>query len=149
MGLLYLWQCLISFASEQVIVGGITVQSGVGSVELSSVELFPRPPSGTCSIPDLPEPRKSHSLSLLSGGRLVVCGGHPKDKSCVTWSSGSTSWTHFHTLRSSYFIYFQSYKKTHSTAREESTMWPNSIVLLGGHGGGIYTAEIVTGFEKW
>ena len=124
MGLLYLWQCLISFASEQVIVGGITVQSGVGSVELSSVELFPRPPSGTCSIPDLPEPRKSHSLSLLSGGRLVVCGGHPKDKSCVTWSSGSTSWTHFHTLRSSYFIYFQSYKKTHSTAREESTMWP-------------------------
>ena len=68
---------------------------------LSSVELFP--PSDGCSIPDLPQPRYGHSLSLLSGGRLVVCGGmgdsdSPLD-SCISWVAGNTNWTHLYTMR--------------------------------------------------
>merc|ERR1719151_406906 len=43
----------------QVVVGG----RGDGSNPLSSVELFPRPPSDSCSVPPLPEPRTRHSLS--------------------------------------------------------------------------------------
>merc|ERR1719474_2391948 len=57
--------------SGQLVVGGYD-----GSNQLSSVEIFPPPSSDTCSIPDLPGPRNGHSLSLLSGGRLVVCGGN-------------------------------------------------------------------------
>ena len=70
-----------------------------GSNVLSSVELFP--PSDSCFIPVLPQPRSSHSLSLLSGGRLVVCGGYNNDylDSCISWVAGNTSWTHFHTMR--------------------------------------------------
>ena len=96
-----LFNCL-GKASGQVVVGGFD-----GSNHLSSVELFPRPPSDTCSIPDLPQGRNSHSLSLLSGGRLVVCGGLRFNgygystyfDSCISWVAGNTSWTHFHTMR--------------------------------------------------
>ena len=76
-----------------------------GSNFLSSMELFPRPPSDSCFIPPLPQPRSDHSLSLLSGGRLVVCGGRDGHSSsthfdsCISWVGGSTSWTHFHTMR--------------------------------------------------
>ena len=66
-------------------------------VYLSSIELFPRPPSDTCSIPDLPQIRISPSLSILSGGRLVVCGGHVD--SCISWVAGNTNWTHLYTMR--------------------------------------------------
>ena len=93
-----------TFASGQLIVGG---SFGWGSTEkLSSVEIFP-PPNDTCSVPSLPGPRSHHSLSLLSGGRLAVCGGEPasEEKSCIVWMRGSTSWTHLHTTRSSYHIF--------------------------------------------
>ena len=68
---------------------------------LSSVELFPRPPSSGCSVPDLPRPRSSHSLSLLSGGRLVVCGGYDGSSlnSCISWVVDNTTWTPFHNMR--------------------------------------------------
>ena len=83
---------------------------GDGDLEsgyLSSIELFPRPPSDTCFIPDLPQRRNEHSLSLLSGGRLVVCGGWYGIRSygyiyldsCISWVAGNTSWTHFCTMR--------------------------------------------------
>ena len=73
--------------------------SGEGEdVYLSSVELFPRPPSDTCSIPDLPQIRHYSSLSILSGGRLVVCGGLGFD-SCISWVAGNTNWTHLYTIR--------------------------------------------------
>ena len=95
-----------------------------GSNYLSSIELFPRPPSDTCSIPDLPQLRSRHSLSLLSGGRLVVCGGYNGGSldSCISWVAGNTSWTPFHTM---------------SVRRSGPTAWtppslPDSIVLLGG-----------------
>ena len=98
-------------SSGQVVIGGLA-----DNQKLSSVEIFPPPPSDSCSIPDLPSPRSGHSLSLLSGGRLVVCGGEstPESRSCIVWARGSTDWTHLHTLRSAYFI-FRSNLLTHST----------------------------------
>ena len=62
-------QSISHLAPGQVLVGGFDNDI------LSSVELFPRPSPDACSIPDLPQARYGHSLSLLSGGRIVVCGG--------------------------------------------------------------------------
>ena len=86
----------INFAPGQLIVGGFD-----GNY-LSSVELFPRPSSDACSVPDLPQGRLGHSLSLLSGGRLVVCGGHDAFNyldSCLSWDAGQTSWTDIFKMR--------------------------------------------------
>ena len=69
---------------------------------LSSVEVFPRPPSDTCFIPDLPQARASSSLSLLPGGLLVVCGGLDGSytyNSCIAWVAGDTDWTHYYTMK--------------------------------------------------
>ena len=88
--------------SGQVVVGGSeTPLSNFDFYSLSSIELFPRPPSDNCSIPDLPQARDGPSLSLLSGGRLVVCGGEDGNNldSCISWVAGETSWTPFHTMR--------------------------------------------------
>jgi len=121
----------------QVVVGGMDD----GRNKLSSIELFPRPLSDSCSIPQLPQGRYGHSLSLLSGGRLVVCGGSGFDfdrfnyfDSCISWVAGNTSWTHFYTM---------------SVARWGHTAWtptslPDSIVLLGGRDGGRASATKLT-----
>ena len=69
---------------------------------LSSVEVFPRPPSDTCFIPNLPEARAYSSLSLLPGGKLVVCGGIDGSytyNSCIAWVAGDTDWTHYYTMK--------------------------------------------------
>ena len=82
--------------SGQVVVGGL--DNGV--MPLSSVELFPT--SGACSIPDLPQPRALPSLSLLPGGRVVVCGGFSalhNFGSCISWAAGNNSWTHLYNMR--------------------------------------------------
>ena len=124
---------------------------------LSSVELFP--PSDSCSIPDLPQTRRHHSLSLLSGGRLVVCGGWDGNylDSCISWVAGNTSWTHFHTMRCLPIILHNhsSLKKhNHSVARSGHTAWtppslPDSIVLLGGLSSAArLTAETVPGIKS-
>ena len=104
-------------ASGQVVIGGLA-----DNRKLSSVEIFPQPSSDTCSIPDLPTPRTGHSLSLLSGGRLVVCGGEsaPESRSCIVWARGSTDWTHLHSLRSAYF-FFRSNKEL---TQQCSEIWP-------------------------
>ena len=86
-------------------------------MKLNAVEIFPSPesfPTFYCSIPDLPEPRRKHSISRLSGGRLVVCGGyvtpsttstpsstHGSD-SCIYWAANKlniTSWTDLFKMR--------------------------------------------------
>ena len=144
---------MIGFASGQLVVGGR--KSGGGW--LSSVEIFPAAPSNTCFIPDLPSPREEHSISLLSHGRLVVCGGDPRSeigKSCISWQSGSFSWTQLHTMRSSYHILFHK-NSPNSSARRYHMAWtpvsfPDSIVLFGNWDGEArFTAEIVPGFERW
>ena len=87
-----------TFASGQLIVGGS--YGWASSDKLSSVEIFP-PPNDTCSVPSLPGPRSHHSLSLLSGGRLVVCGGRNSAHfdSCISWVAGNTSWTPIFDMR--------------------------------------------------
>ena len=74
---------------------------GYDGNHLSSVELFLPPPSDACSIPDLPKPIAGHSISLLSGRRLVVCGGEDADgipqSSCISWVAGDISWTTHYT----------------------------------------------------
>ena len=78
--------------SAQVVVGGYDADSGY----LSSVELFPRPSSDNCFIPNLPTPRTLHSLSVLSDGKLVICGGkeniYDTLDSCIVWAAGNMSW---------------------------------------------------------
>ena len=94
---------------------------------LSSVELFP--PSDTCSIPDLPQTRTSHSLSLLSGGRLVVCGGRNGSfslDSCNSWVAGNTSWTHFTTMRC-LLIIFTSHNHLHQTQSQCGEIWSHGV----------------------
>ena len=88
----------------QVLVGGDDGYDGYGGNAISSVELFPRPPfPDTCFIPDLPQPRVGHSLSLLSGGRLVVCGGVDDEDnlldSCLSWVAGNDNWNPLYTMR--------------------------------------------------
>ena len=107
---------------------------------LSSTELFPS--SGACDIPDLPQPRAGHTLSILSEGRLVVCGGkndttnQPTSDECISWVAGNTSWTLLYKMRCHpiTFVFIFNY----SVARASHTAWtpsslPNSIVLMGGH----------------
>ena len=92
------------FAPGQVIIGG---WDGTGNLE--SVEVFPRPPSDACFIPNLPQARKGHSLSLLSDGSLVVCGG--LDRSCIYWVAGNTTWTPIFTTRHAFYNkYYVSYQ---------------------------------------
>ena len=99
-------------------------------MKLNSVEIFPSPesfPTFNCSIPDLPEPRMKHSISRLSGGRLVVCGGyvtpstpstpistHGSD-SCISWAANKlniTSWTNLFKMR---------------LLHHKTSHWPNSL----------------------
>ena len=93
---------IMKFASGQVIVGG---RSHHDTDIFSSIELFPRPPSETCQIPNNPPAqlkRESHSLSLILGDVFVICGGSDGSKdldSCISWSAGKASWTHMFTMR--------------------------------------------------
>ena len=93
---------IMKSASGQVIVGG---RSRHDTDIFSSIELFPRPPSETCQIPNNPPAqlkRESHSLSLILGDVFVICGGSDGSKdldSCISWSAGKASWTHLYTMR--------------------------------------------------
>ena len=104
------------FSSAQVVVGGYNSYYG----RLSSVELFPRPTSNECKIPNLPQSREEHTLSVLSGGRLVVCGGTINN--CYSWAAGDTSWS---------FLYNMGYQRRYHVAWTPPSL-PDSIVLFGG-----------------
>ena len=115
----FLASSLNIFASGQVVVGGLSEED-----KLSSVEIFPSPPTRTCSVPDLPRGRqgsgreghRGHSLSFLSGGKLVVCGGNKLPsrvaKFCFAWTTSNTSWTHLHTMRSSSILFLSQNNST-------------------------------------
>ena len=96
------WNLQWISSSGQVVVGGCEFGSGNGgnchSDIFTSIELFPRPPSNDCHIPNKPEAqlrRERHSLSLMQGGVLVICGGYdhrdPFDN-CISWNTGNSSW---------------------------------------------------------
>jgi len=133
-------QCL-----SQVVLGGSGAPRTTFS--LSSVEVFPRPPCNSCFIPDLPQSRERHTVSLLSGDTLVICGGvanpsvppHTVPETCISWKPGNTSWTHFHTMSAKRYLHVAWTPPSH----------PNSIVLLGGgistNNETTLTAEIVPG----
>ena len=56
--------------------GGET-SDGDSTKELKTDEIFPSQAcvQNICSIPDLPQGRPGHTLSILSSGSFVVCGG--------------------------------------------------------------------------
>ena len=135
-----------------MLVGGLRYDSG--DIPLASVEIFPPPSSSGCSIPDLPGTRYHHSLSLLSGGRLVVCGGTTSN--CISWVAGNTTWTIFGTMRceDKKRIRINLFLLLHSNTRHYHTAWappslPDSVVLLGHSSGTAETnAEIVPGKKE-
>ena len=135
-----------------MLVGGLRYDSG--DIPLASVEIFPPPSSSGCSIPDLPGTRYHHSISLLSGERLVVCGGTTSN--CISWVAGNTTWTIFGTMRceDKKRIRFNLFLLLHSSTRHYHTAWtppslPDSVVLLGHSSGAQETdAEIVPGKKE-
>ena len=138
-----------------MLIGGIGGSTSTPSdSNLASVEIFPPPSSSGCSIPDLPGIRYYHSLSLLSGGRLVVCGGSTSN--CISWVAGNTTWTIFGTMRceDKKRIRYNLFLLLHSYARHLHTAWapqslPDSVVLLGHSSGTAETnAEIVPGKKE-
>ena len=63
------------FIAGILLLGGETQDS---NVELKTEEIFPSLGclQNLCEIPDLPEERVGHTLSVLSPGKFVVCGGY-------------------------------------------------------------------------
>ena len=134
----YRWNfiLIITIFQAQVVVGGYNSGNylvGGSLAELSSAEIFPRPASSFCAIPDLPEPRTWHTMSLLSGGRLVVCGGdHPGGgdyDSCISWVSGNRSWTHLFTMRCIIILTYKIDINTRQAVLRWSLTQPNFIKL--------------------
>ena len=83
-----------SISPGQVVIGGLS------NGHLSSIELFPA--KNACFIPDLPQPRSGHSVSILPGGTMVVCGGRNNfgyTNSCISWVTGNTSWVPIFNMR--------------------------------------------------
>ena len=63
------------------------------------MESFPFISDGLCNIPDLPDARGRHTISLLESTQtLVVCGGPMHWDSCISWKQGQTTWSSFATL---------------------------------------------------
>ena len=60
-------------------------------------------PFDTCDTPRLPDERAGYSVSVLSGKKLVVCGGNLgnglKLTSCLSWAKGEDSWTEIYKMR--------------------------------------------------
>ena len=58
--------------------------------EVKTDEIFPSQAcsQSICSIPDLAQGRPGHTLSILSSGLFVVCGGYGEDKSDPDDDSG-------------------------------------------------------------
>ena len=86
----------------------VTVFSHSGKVEVggSGGVNFPSRidiPFDTCDTPRLPDERAGYSVSVLSGKKLVICGGNLgnglKLTSCLSWAKGEDSWTEIYKMR--------------------------------------------------
>ena len=73
------------------------ITGGYNGDVLRSAEIFNPVTKTSCSLPQLPEARRSHS----EDGGLVCGGGYnaATQTSCVKWSPASGTWTKSHTLR--------------------------------------------------
>ena len=103
----------VAASKQSILTKGHVVIGGWDNIAvLRDVDLFPLPTcssnSVSCKIPDLPQPRLDHSLSLLPDGWLVVCGGRDFNyedsrfytlNTCYSWTVGKDSWTLFYTMR--------------------------------------------------
>ena len=67
-----------------------------GGDDILTAEIFNPVTKTSCSLPQLPEQRSSHSMD-----KGLVCGGSltANRKTCVTWTPTSGTWNQSHTLR--------------------------------------------------
>ena len=80
--------CIYHFPSGVLLLGG-RIGDGVG-IDLKTDEIFPSQDclQSICIIPDLDQGRVFHTLSILSSGSFVVCGGYGEEKSDPEDDSG-------------------------------------------------------------
>ena len=76
----------------------------------------------TCSLPDLPDKRKLHTMS-----GLTICGGYNTRTNCLMFSEGQ--WNVSHSLVQERYAH-------------SSWLSRKGLVLIGGYGSG-YTSELV------
>ena len=83
--------CIYHFPSGVLLLGG-RIGDGVG-IDLKTDEIFPSQDclQSICIIPDLDQGRVFHTLSILSSGSFVVCGGYGEEKSDPEDDSANTS----------------------------------------------------------
>jgi len=124
----------------QLVIGGYDEENN----HIVGGEVFP--PVHTCSnsIPDLQRPKAEHSMSVLPGGVVVVCGGltpdtkqstRPLDTCEKLLTANDTEWTLFANMSQPRFGH---------VAWTPSTD-PDKIVLLGGS---LKTTEVITENES-
>ena len=76
------------FSTGVLLLGGRIGESD--AIELKTDEIFPSQDclQSICIIPDLDQGRVVHTLSILSSGSFVVCGGYGEEKSDPEDDSG-------------------------------------------------------------
>ena len=81
--------CINHSSTGVLLLGGYT-GDGDSYREVKTDEIFPSQAcsQSVCSIPDLAQGRPGHTLSILSSGLFVVCGGYGEDKSDPDDDSG-------------------------------------------------------------
>ena len=108
-GEIYIYSQVLNLQSSP---GHVAVGGWDNIAVLTRVDIFPLPScsvnTALCSIPQLPRPRLDHSLSLLPGGKMVVCGGRDFDyisgqfytlDTCISWATGDSRWKDFSDMR--------------------------------------------------
>jgi len=113
---------------------GVGLYPGIASLE-NATELFIPDENRTCSLPDLPEARWSHTMEVV-GGTPVICGGTAKRhglslNTCLQFSPASVEgvWRDYATL---------------SCPRSDHTSWvteAGEMMQMGG--GNCFAAEIL------
>ena len=109
-----LYYIITSHYSYLNILPGIIISGGWSTATRNSVEVF-MPESGIgCTLPDLPDERRFHTMD-----GLVLCGGcyGNTGTSCLTFTSGQ--WTTSHTL-------------LHDRHQHSSWQSEEGLVLIGG-----------------